>query len=98
MTVKRLGGFGAMVIGLALGVSSCATEPVRTAKAPRASAPVTRYTTCAANQHCPSGFYCTTEDGACSRNPKCGRKDACAKLCYGQCQPLKFAGQGLTIR
>jgi hypothetical protein len=99
MRRKLLGGVAGMVMGLALGVTSCATEqPVRHVKAPRAKATVTRFETCAANQHCPSGFYCTTEDGVCDRNPQCGRKQSCAKLCYGACQPLKFAGQGLTIR
>jgi hypothetical protein len=43
-------------------------------------------TPCATSSDCGAGLVCSTELGACGRNPKCGPNTPCDSSCWGTCQ------------
>jgi hypothetical protein len=41
---------------------------------------------CASSKDCGAGLVCSTELGACGRNPRCGANTPCDSSCWGICQ------------
>lgn len=70
---------------LALGVLGCDRQGGMRVKG-IASSSANVLAPCAADPHCPEGFYCTTADGVCGQRPDCKAGQACSHLCWGLCE------------